>query len=512
MRIIFSVVFILLILALVICAYKAYHSHRRIGKSVSLLLTGLIPPVAGNLIIICSGVQAVSTVGFYIYFLGMDFVIFALFWFAFDYCHISRKNRNIQYAVIGILVLDAVQLLCNPVFGQAFGMEAVQADGSTYFRLIPYFGQTLHRIVDYGILFLVLLIFAVKTIRSSRFDSERYFVILLAMVITTVWETYYIFISRSTVDRSMIGFGVFGLLVYYFSILYRPMRLLDRMLAGIASELPEALFFFDVNGRCIWANRLAGTMTGISEEDYEPSVDRLTGLFGPLDVQSGWTAQRETGRGEAQKSYVLEAHVITDGKGRPAGSFLSIRDNTNEQKTLQREMYKATHDSLTDTYNRAGYDLLLTELDPARVTLLLMDVDHFKEVNDTYGHETGDKVLRRTADVIRHHFRSMDHVCRIGGDEFVVLVRQAGEKVRKLIAGRVRNINEELSRTEEGVPAITLSAGIAVGQEGITPEDLFSQADAAMYETKRRGRNGFTFYGQDTSAMNLLSDGETLNE
>lgn len=93
----------------------------------------------------------------------------------------------------------------------------------------------------------VLVIFIVKVIKSPKINFERYSVILAAMVITTVWETAYIF-SRTPIDRAMIGFGVFGLLVYYLALFYRPMRLLDSMLAQMASEIPDALFFFDAGG------------------------------------------------------------------------------------------------------------------------------------------------------------------------------------------------------------------------------------------------------------------------
>ncbi len=91
---------------------------------------------------------------------------------------------------------------------------------------------------------------------------------------------------------------------------------------------------------------------------------------------------------------MIEKHEVTDDRGRLIGSFLSVRDNTAEQETLQQEMFKATHDSLTDVYNRAGYDLLMSNLDYKKVVLLLIDGDMFKTVNDTYGHETGDRVLQ----------------------------------------------------------------------------------------------------------------------
>ena len=114
----------------------------------------------------------------------------------------------------------------------------------------------------------MIIIFIVKTIRSSRIDAERYYVILGTILLTTVWETLYIF-SRAPVDRSMVGFGVFGLLVFYFSLYYRPLRLLDKMLAMLASGMPDAIYFFDGGGHCFWANNRGIELAQISGSDFE---------------------------------------------------------------------------------------------------------------------------------------------------------------------------------------------------------------------------------------------------
>ena len=363
--------------------------------------------------------------------------------------------------------------------------------GGDYYRLIPYLGQTFHRVVDYGILAAVIIIFIVKMIRSPRIDSERYSVILATMIVISGWETAYIF-SRTPVDRAMIGFGVFGLLVYYLSLYYWPMRLLDSMLAKMASELPEALFFFDSENHCIWANSPGIALIGAEEDNYDPVPDRLRALFG--NGSQDVSGQREVTIDGAARSFVLESHRVTDDRGRAVGSFLSVRENTIEQETLQREMYKATHDSLTSLYNRAGYDLLLSRLDLKSTYLLLIDADNFKTVNDTYGHDMGDRILQKIANTIKHSFRAEDCICRIGGDEFVVFMNHASTQQKQLIVSRISRINAELSDTGDGLPAVSVSVGIAHGGEMRDQAELFEHADHALYETKRRGKMGYTFY------------------
>ena len=491
MRILFSVIFIFLIAALAICCYKARFSRKAIGKTVAMLSGALIPPVIGNLLIIASTQKTLSTIGCYIYFLGMDSAIYALLLFSLKYCQIGKEKRKYKLFAEIPLVIDVVQMLCNPFFHHAFRTTPILVDGTDYYLLLPYLGQTYHRVVDYGILAAVIVIFIVKMIRSPRIDMERYFVILAALIITAIWETVYIF-SGTPVDRAMIGFAVFGILIYYLSLFYRPLRLLDSMLANMVSEMPEALFFFDANGHCIWANRLAIALAGIEEDNFEAASGRLAELFG--DYQRDESTQHEVKTGNTVNSYVLEMHSVTDERQRLIGSFLSVRDNTEEHKTLQREIDKAMHDTLTGLYNRAGYDLFMSSLDLKTAYMLLIDVDSFKAVNDTYGHEVGDRVLKKTAGTITAYFRTDDCACRIGGDEFVVFMANTGDRQKHLIIDRVNRINAELGKTEGDLPPVSISVGIAHGRHAENAEELFEHADQALYQTKHRGKKGFTFY------------------
>ena len=496
MRIFFSITFVLLIAALALCCYKAHYSRKAIGRTVAMLEGALIPPVIGNLLIIASTQKTLSTIGCYIYYLGMDSAIYALLLFSLKYCQIGKEKRKYKLFAEIPLVIDVVQMLLNPLFHHAFRTTPILVDGADYYRLIPYLGQTYHRVVDYGILGVAIVIFTVKLFRSARIEWERYFVILASMIITSIWETAYIF-SGTPVDRAMIGFAVFGILVYLLSLHYRPLRLLDSMLANMASEMPEALFFFDATGHCIWANKPGIALAEIEKNNFDPVPDKLHALFG--DYQREESAQREVTAGSTVKSYVLENHSVTDDRQRPIGSFLSIRDNTEEQKTLRREIHKAMHDSLTGLYNRAGYDLLMNSLDLKTTYLLLIDLDSFKTVNDTYGHEIGDKVLKKTAEIITASFRADDCACRIGGDEFVVFMVHTGEQQKQQIINRVNQINAVLGKAEDGLPAASVSVGVAHGRNAASMSELYEHADQALYQTKHRGKKGYTFYGPSSA-------------
>ncbi len=162
--------------------------------------------------------------------------------------------------------------------------------------------------------------------------------------------------------------------------------------------------------------------------------------------------------------------------------------------SLERLNYQASHDELTGAYNRAGYDLLLSSLDHESTIMMLIDVDNFKNINDTYGHETGDKVLIKVVQVLNSIFRDDDCICRIGGDEFVVFMVHSSRIQRPLIETKIRQINVELENTDDGLPPISISVGIVNGMDVKDAETMFEKTDAAMYESKKQGKNTYTFY------------------
>ena len=166
------------------------------------------------------------------------------------------------------------------------------------------------------------------------------------------------------------------------------------------------------------------------------------------------------------------------------------------KKSLERLNFKASHDELTGVYNRAGYELLKSGIDMNSTYMILFDVDNFKTVNDTYGHEVGDQILKKTVRVLKNNFRSDDYICRIGGDEFVVFLVHATEIQRELIAVKIDKINRELAETDDGLPSVSLSVGIAHGADAAEQEDLFRATDKAMYNAKKKGKRTYTFYSK----------------
>lgn len=157
--------------------------------------------------------------------------------------------------------------------------------------------------------------------------------------------------------------------------------------------------------------------------------------------------------------------------------------------------HAASHDALTGLFNRGAYDLLIGSTDTEHIALILIDVDYFKNINDNYGHAVGDRVLKRVADILRSSFRSVDIICRIGGDEFAVVMTRANSSMDQLVRNKISRANELLQHPKDGLPPVSLSVGVAFSDRKDPQGDIFRDADAALYEVKNAGRNGCAVYG-----------------
>ncbi len=161
----------------------------------------------------------------------------------------------------------------------------------------------------------------------------------------------------------------------------------------------------------------------------------------------------------------------------------NLMHHTNMQ-SKEKLTYEATHDKLTGLYNRRGYDFLMENVDLETSALLLFDIDNFKSINDTYGHDAGDRILTRVSDTIFGNFRAQDYICRIGGDEMAVIMGHTDMSLASLIESKVKKINKTLSEKDGQDPSVQVSCGVAFGENGINAETIFKRADTCLYEVK----------------------------
>ena len=163
-----------------------------------------------------------------------------------------------------------------------------------------------------------------------------------------------------------------------------------------------------------------------------------------------------------------------------------LKENIRSREELS---YEAAHDGLTGLFNRASYDAYISRIDQDTTALMLIDIDKFKDINDVYGHQTGDRVLRKTADMLVKSFRPIDIVCRIGGDEFAVIIRNVSSSMSRTLVDKIDHLNQMLLSPDDGLPAVSVSAGVAFSDK-FEKNELPKNADIALYNVKKAGRCG----------------------
>lgn len=169
------------------------------------------------------------------------------------------------------------------------------------------------------------------------------------------------------------------------------------------------------------------------------------------------------------------------------------RENQETQKLIRHE---AEHDALTDALNRGSFEKILNiyESGEKPFAMIICDVDIFKHVNDTYGHATGDQILKKVAALLTTTFRSIDYICRIGGDEFAVIMVDVKQELSYTVSDKIEAINDALYHPTDGLPAVSLSVGVAFTDRENPGESIFKDADKALYQVKQNGKHGCGFY------------------
>ncbi|WP_434476156.1 putative bifunctional diguanylate cyclase/phosphodiesterase [Aeromonas veronii] len=300
-----------------------------------------------------------------------------------------------------------------------------------------------------------------------------------------------------------------------------------QQLLRLFDMTPFGIGVFDREFRCRSVNgpfaEICGVPLALGQsllELDETELPLLTPLLGTLIhrgiPQTKWDLGHFiTGHPAQPRHWQAICSPILDASGAPDGLLLIVRDIAEEhlshhqadrlQLAEARLHHLAYHDPLTDLGNRALLqERLLQEIAHSchhddGFALLFIDLDGFKLINDTLGHESGDLLLKLLAGRIRHHLRPRDLAARLGADEFLVLI--PGLLQSQSLAERIAQLLQALHEPAElGQERVTLSASIGVAlypEHGQTPDSLISAANSAMLAAKRLGRNGHLLYAPD---------------
>lgn len=220
---------------------------------------------------------------------------------------------------------------------------------------------------------------------------------------------------------------------------------------------------------------------------------------------AGWCDMPRTGE---RRFLVMDAGPVYSRSGQLFGVLETWRDMTVQKEAQLALERLVMRDGLTGIANRRCFDeTLRKEWEQARRTghplsLLLLDVDHFKRYNDSYGHPAGDECLQRVAAMVAKQIRVYDLAARYGGEEFAVILPQQSLAGAGAVAERIRAAVEG-GAPAEGKATVSIGAATFTGEEPASPEALLARADAALYRAKRAGRNRVVLDGEPGASQIL---------
>lgn len=281
-----------------------------------------------------------------------------------------------------------------------------------------------------------------------------------------------------------------------------------------------------LDGKYLQVNRSFCKMVGYTREEL---VGRhFSTITHPDDLAEQDDAWRRLIAGEVQevhldKRYInIQERVVwaqvslslpRDQAGRPVYVIAEVQDFSERKRFEQQLLHLADHDPLTNLFNRRRFqEELEQELSSAKLhgttgAVAFLDLDQFKDINDSLGHRSGDQILASLGQLLRGELRETDVLARPGGDEFAVVMPQVGEDEAERSAARlVEAIGKFALVTEGQLIRVTASIGVALfPQHGTTVEEIIAAADAAMYAAKKAGGNRFALHVPDKDWQERLS-------
>ncbi len=290
------------------------------------------------------------------------------------------------------------------------------------------------------------------------------------------------------------------------------------------ANAPIGMALIDVAGHFLQVNDALCRMTGYKRGELILMSARA--LSHPDDVEGDASQLQALLDGhvtsyQCEKRYIhawghsfwvlLTVSLVRDNQGQPLHLISQCLD-ISERKELERRMeHLIDHDFLTGLFNRRRFEQALAQETKSAArygghgAVILIDLDHFKEVNDRFGHKAGDDLLKMVARALKDRIRATDMLARLGGDEFGMILPQADENQARVVADEiVKTLRRQAAMLGEAVIPITASVGVALF-EGDTDVEILACADLATYEAKEAGRNGYALYTPQTAAPRRAS-------
>ncbi len=429
MRESYSVILIVIAVLNLICIIRSISKRGKLAAHIRVLLLAIIIQIMGHVLIISASGMKISALGYYAYLAGSDWMFYFGILTMLEYSGFRNRLAGMFKKLFFVITaLDTISIVLNTEFDHVFGLnELILEDGKVYYQLFSHTGHQVHLILVYLMFGFMLGTMIYKALVTPKIYVERYLVIIFSLLLTAIWESYYIF-ADIPVDKSMTGYGICGVLVYYFSLEYTPIFIVRQMLLRVVNGISEAVLFFDMEGKCIYVNEAAGRSFGINQNNGATADSFLMELLGDYDMKNDQDYSRKIVRNRENglQYLIVEFHRLENRKKQYISSFFTIRDYTEEENEQRKKRFYATHDRLTGLYNKEYFEELVREKLRKNPTedyyIVTSNIKNFKHLNDNYGHEFGDEMLLKLTNTIAKYASEDSLYCRLHNDRFSMLV------------------------------------------------------------------------------------------
>jgi len=349
------------------------------------------------------------------------------------------------------------------------------------------------------ILTMGVLIYQIKKWKNDY--RKQLFIFLLCVAIPFIAEGIHFITTMAGINPYQVyltplSLAIMSMCLYLGVIRFNIFEIISIATVTAIEHIREGFILVDKNNNYLFSNNAAAKiLPGIAELAKGEPIFSAKDWPEELTNIEGDSFEFSAGNIEAKYFEASVSPVITTGQTVKAKIILlrEITDSVNLMKKLENAAYL---DALTGLYNRKHFsELANMDIERALRTnqsiyTVMLDLDFFKNVNDTYGHAAGDVVLKTTAGIIRQTIRSYDLVGRYGGEEFVLLITDLEPSEAYKLMERIReNIEYNIIRYENKIIKITCSIGLAKFVENDTLESSVKKADDALYSAKKSGRN-----------------------
>ena len=302
------------------------------------------------------------------------------------------------------------------------------------------------------------------------------------------------FFPFKDLDITPFAFIVSGIIFTFSMFRFGLLDMVPMAYNQLMSSIPDGVIVLDVLNRLVDINKSASQITGISIDGIGRPAGVVFAKFpGLVDLNKTHTEEQFDLRIPQAPDKVFNLHSIPlfSRRGQPGGLLIMVHDITNRVQLMEQLRTQSITDTLTGLYNRSFFESEMARLNRRRlfhVSIFVVDVDLLKQVNDQHGHEAGDVLLKRTAQVLTTSFRAEDIIARIGGDEFVAILPNTDESSADIALQRLKGVLKEHNDRFDGLP-LRFSVGSCTATSPMSMEETFKLADAAMYKEKRERQN-----------------------